>query len=93
MADKQARHCEPRAKVLGQLLRDGMELQGIGHRELARRLGKPYGFVYKVLAAERRLTALELLDWCRASDLSWRSIMEKLDKLPSEPKHVKAKGR
>lgn len=61
-----------------QLLRKWREESGLTQRRLAEKLRKPYSFVWKVEAGERRIDPIEFVAWCRACGVepakSWDSI-------------------
>ena len=49
-----------------ELLRQWRLTAGYTQRALAGALGKPYSFVWKVEAGERRIDPIEFIEWCKA---------------------------
>ena len=50
-------------------LRAWREAAGLTQRALAAKLRKPYSFVWKTEAGERRVDPIEFVAWCRACDV------------------------
>ena len=53
---------------------------GLSQRALGEKLGRPYSFVYKCEAGERRIDPLELILWCRACDCNPAQVVKDLEK-------------
>ena len=58
-------------------MREGAELS---QRALGEKLGRPYSFVYKCEAGERRIDPLELIAWCRACECDPAQVVKDLEK-------------
>ena len=53
-----------------ELLRKWRTDAELTQRALAQRLNKPYSYVWKVEASERRIDPVEFVAWCKACDVS-----------------------
>ena len=62
------------------LLREARQNAGFNQTELAEKLGRPQSFVSKYESGERRLDIIELLEVCRAMDISLSSFVKRLEK-------------
>ena len=62
------------------LLREARQNAGFNQTELAEKLGRPQSFVSKYESGERRLDIIELLEVCRAMDISLSSFVKQLEK-------------
>lgn len=67
--------------TLQSLLRQLRQDANMRQSDLARRIGQPQSFVSKYESGERRLDVLELLEVCRALDISLEEFARKLEGL------------
>jgi len=56
------------------------ERAGLTQRGLGEKLRRPYSFVYKCEAGERRIDPLELILWCRACNRDPAEVIKDLEK-------------
>lgn len=63
-------------------LRDMREKAGLTHRALAELLEKPYSYVYKSEAGERKIDPVEWMRWCEACESdavkTYKSLVSKI---------------
>lgn len=61
------------------LLREWRVAAGLTQRALGERLRKPYSYVWKVEAGERRIDPIEFVAWCRACGVETVDAVKGLD--------------
>ena len=69
----------PAYRHMCKLLRQWRETASLTQRGLGQRLHKPYSFVWKVEAGERRIDPIEFVAWCRACDMPPAEGIQQLD--------------
>ena len=62
------------------LLRQWRTEAALTQRAMAERLRKPYSFVWKVEAGERRIDPIEFVAWCRACGKDASLAIKELEK-------------
>jgi hypothetical protein len=71
----------PAYRQLCRLLRDWRIASRLTQRALAARLQKPHSFVHKVEVGDRRIDPVEMIFWCRACDVSTKTLARILDEI------------